>query len=102
MSDGPWDDGLMQRAEVRYQEMLSEAMSAYWAEGNAALPLRSSERMAQALEAAARAVEELLPSEEQAPLLRRAMLQAIGVLKGPGRSRAPAGCGSVVLEDGEC
>lgn len=84
------NDPMLEAAEVAYQELLSDALNGYWGMGNDELPLRSSLRMQAALVAVSNRLEAQLPDEAMAPLLRRALLQAIGMLRGPVRCRPPA------------
>lgn len=93
------NDPMLEAAEVAYQELLSDALNGYWGMGNDELPLRSSLRMATALVAVSNRLEAQLPDEAMAPLLRRALLQAIGMLRGPVRCRPPAAVEPTISEE---
>ena len=86
-------------AGLAHQELLSDALEAYWSAENDELPLRSSERMAAAMVAASRHLEAQLPDRATAPLLHRALVQAIGMLRGPVRRRPPAATEPTILEE---
>jgi hypothetical protein len=95
-------DPVQRQLVLAYQELLSDALQAYWAAGNQELPLQASERMALAFRTAAAVLEQQLPTPEEAPLLRRALQQAIDLLRGPAGLGPPQPAHpSVCLEDSD-